>query len=38
MTFANGWDGPGYFAARLYPEPARTDWNRPVPGPATVPP
>jgi hypothetical protein len=38
MTFPNGWDGPGYFAAQLYPEPVRTDWNRPVARPGIVPP
>nr|WP_300144764.1 hypothetical protein [Propionicimonas sp.] len=38
MTFPNGWDGPGYFAAQLYPEPVRTDWSGPVAKPGIVPP
>jgi hypothetical protein len=38
MTLPNGWDGPGYFAAQLAPEPVRTSWTTPVAEPGIVPP
>lgn len=38
MTYPSGWDGPGYFAAQLAPEPVRTDWTVPAAEPGIVPP
>lgn len=38
MTYPNGWDGPGYYAAQLAPEQVRTDWTAPVGKQGIVPP
>ncbi len=38
MTYPNGWDGPGYFAAQLAPEQVRTDWTAPIGEQGIVPP
>lgn len=38
MTYPSGWDGPGYYAAQLAPEQARTDWTAPIGEPGIVPP
>lgn len=38
MTYPNGWDGPGYYAAQLAPEQVRTDWTAPIGEPGIVPP
>lgn len=38
MTYPNGWDGPGYYAAQLAPEQVRTDWTAPIGEQGIVPP